>query len=467
MRRRGPPEPSHERGRHLGVVAITRGAGGLAVGGRGTPVEWATLMRRLPADDMLEVRLKTDRIPPDLVERLAGQLIAFHLQIAGPCPRQPDSSTDKQIQILTDNLAELRPFAGAPLSRVQLDLVELGIRSFLDRERGLLEQRGQDGWIRDGHGDLRAEHICVERDQIQIFDCVEFSSAIRCADIASDLAFLLVDLTRLGAAEIAAELEARYRAAGVDLPRSLLRVYQAHRALVRVKANCLAMANQVATDQGPGDDIRAHLNLATWAALTFEPFLVVMTGLSGTGKSTVARSLAQATGAALYATDAVRKQLAGVIGAAAADWDAGIYSSAWTDRTYARLEELARESLRAGRPVILDGTFLDSDRRRAAAAIGAEVGVPVFLVETVCDEAIVAARLDARSRAGQSMSDATRATHQRQRMLMDERKPGVPEGVRSVTVDTSEGRSAELDPVLLSLRETGVLKTHPAPGEGG
>ena len=209
----------------------------------------------------------------------------------------PLGSAETTAAVLTDNLAELRPFAGSILAPVQFGLVERAMRGFLAAHQDVLAARAASGWVRDGHGDLRCEHICLETDgAVQIFDCIEFNPAIRCADVASDLAFLLMDLDRLGASGVGTEVLRLYRDGGIDLPDRLVRLFRAHRALVRAKVDCLTIA-------GGGEDParrtrRAveYLDLATAAVLTVRPVLIAMTGLSGTGKSTVARRLARALG---------------------------------------------------------------------------------------------------------------------------------------------------------------------------
>jgi aminoglycoside phosphotransferase family enzyme/predicted kinase len=445
-------------GVYLGVVPIVPVPGGFAVDGQGTPVEWATLMRRLPADGMLDRILAASTTPPDLDARLARRLITFHQQTAASCAGEAYGAAPALAAVLTDNLDEVRVFAGTRLGPVQLGLVDEAMRTFLADQADLLASRVAGGWIRDGHGDLRPEHVCLEGDdETQIFDCVEFSPAIRCADVASDLAFLLMELDRLGAHDIAAGLEDRYRAAGIALPPSLLRLYRAHRALVRAKVDCLTLDNQHLEHPGLAARVRAYLNLASRAALTQRPFLIAMTGLSGTGKSTVAAALAEATGAALHASDVVRKELTGVSGGAAAAWGEGIYTGEWTDRTYRRLQADAAAGLAAGRPVILDAAYLDGDRRREVAAIGQRAGVPTLLVETVCDEETVAARLAARAARADSPSDATLQIYRQQRAEIARNPPLVPSGTIAIGVDTTKYRPDLLDPILAALVRTGAI----------
>ena len=133
---------------------------------------------------------------------------------------------------------------------------------------------------------------------VQIFDCVEFNRDLRCADVASDLAFLLMDLTRLGTSEVATSLLGGYREAGMDLPDELLRLYSAHRALVRAKITCLQLPGQSREGQRSWRRRRTIWTSPPRGA-DGEASLVAMTGLSGTGKSTVARRLARALGARL------------------------------------------------------------------------------------------------------------------------------------------------------------------------
>lgn len=444
-------------GVYLGAIPITADGMHLTVDGEGDPVEWATLMRRLPAAGMLDQLLATEGAPADLADRLARRLIPFHRDLAGACGRREDGSARALAGVLTDNLSELRPFAGTRLAAVQLGMVDEAIRAFLAANAELLAGRVADGWVRDGHGDLRAEHVCLDGDGVQIFDCVEFNPAIRCADIASDLAFLLMDLDRLGAGEVGRALEERYRDAGVPLPSSLLRLYRAHRALVRAKVDCLTLSTEHQLHPGLSDEARTYLNLATRAALTVRPFIVVMTGLSGTGKSTVARALAEATGAVLHSSDTVRKDLAHPAGETAADWGEGIYTRKWTDHTYQRLHDLAGHDLTAGHPVILDATYLETERREDAASLGSGAGVPVLLVETVCDERTAAARLAVRAARHDSPSDATLDTYRRQLEVLAADPPAVPEGAAAVILDTADRASGLLDPVFAALAETGVI----------
>lgn len=439
-------------GVYLDIVPIIRAGEGLRVGGEGEPLEWATLMRRLPSAGMLDATLRSGSVPAGLGRRLAKRLVPFHRDLSPVCGRGADV-VSAATRVVTDNLDELAPFAGTFRGSAQFDLIATAVRGCICNHGALLQARAAEGWIREGHGDLRCEHICLEPpDEVQIFDCVEFNRDLRCADVASDLAFLLMDLTRFGAEDAGAALLVAYRDAAIPLPDVLLRLYWAHRALVRAKVACLKLKNVDTEATALAVKAADYVDLAATAALTARPMLIMMTGLSGTGKSTVARRLSRALGAPLFVSDVVRKELAGAEGAAPAAWQEGIYDPAWTQATYAHLFALAEAQLVRGVPVILDAAFLTTEQRRGAAAAATRCDVPLVVVETVCDEETVATRLAARANEGTSPSDATLATYQRQRAAVTGAPPLVPGGALAVRVDTSGEIPNSLDSVWTALR---------------
>ena len=444
---------------YLSIVPITHQGDGYSVDGNGPVVEWATVMRRLPADRMLDALLACGLAPNDLADRLAERLIPFHRDAAPPCDPATVGSAAAMTAVVTDNLNELVEVGAGSASRQQLALVTTAMRALVEENLAPLEQRVVDGWIREGHGDLRAEHVCLEQNgAVQIFDCVEFSQAIRCADVASDLAFLLMDLERLAAADVAAQLEERYREAGFDLPHEHIRLYRAHRALVRAKVACLTLPS--ANDEDRIElrrGIADYLNLATRAAVTAKAFVIVMTGLSGTGKSTIAEALSRATGASLVATDKVRKELAGSDAPAPSTWQSGRYTQTRTERTYDAVFERAWEVVLAGRTVILDGSFLAPARRERAAELARAQSAPLVIVETVCDEEVALERISARAAKGTSRSDATADIYRRQRDELVSSPPPVPSDAVLVQVNTSSDAPADLGPTLTALRAAGAL----------
>jgi aminoglycoside phosphotransferase family enzyme/predicted kinase len=439
---------------YLGVAPITQETDGLAVNGGGPVVEWATLMRRLPATAMLDALLKDGHVPADLGDRLADRLVPFHARHAPAFPGTADALAQVTVGVVLENLDELAAFPVAP---IESGLVSRVMHEYAPEHAALFRDRADAGQVRDGHGDLRCEHICIEPGRpVQIFDCVEFSPELRCVDVASDLAFLLMDLDRLGAATAAARLLARYRGAGFDLPDGLLRWYWAHRALVRAKVWCLRDPDGLAF----ADRAVAYLHHAARQVLTVRPALVCMSGLSGTGKSTVARQLAAALPVAIRSSDQVRKGLAGVTDSSASAWEQGIYSDAWTDATYDKMFDEAAAILDAGQAVVLDATLLEDMRREQAVAVVETHGVPLVLVETTCDDIEVRRRLLARASHGTDPSDAGIAIYERQLTRLRDEPPAVPTGAIHVTVDTTLPTAALLEPVVDALSREAIVLPH-------
>lgn len=458
-------------GLYLGVVPIVRDAGGYRIGGEGDEgraVEWGTWMRRIDDRQLLDGLLQRGEIPARLADRLADRLVPFHRDRPPEGGGDPDATLTTLLAVVSENLDEVGAFAGHPLPPRELATIDRAMRAFIDARRDALRERVVEGWVREGHGDLRCEHVVVPPEgPVQVFDCVEFNRDLRVADVASDLAFLLMDLFRLGApvGEIHRLVE-RYTEAGVTLPAGLLRLFWMHRALVRAKVHGLRLAEM------QGDDWSSvarkavdYVHVAHRQAITLRPALIAMTGLSGTGKSTVAEAIVRATGAGHAVADIVRKQLAAVDGPAGAAWGEGIYTPAWTTRTYERLFQIAAEHIARGSTVVLDATFLREDLRASAADVAREAGVPFVLVESTCDDAVVRERLAARQRAGTSPSDATEAVYRRQRERFLADPPAVPPGALHVRVDTTPDGLVSIDPVLRAMEVAGIIV--PGIREGG
>ncbi len=182
---------------YLGVVPIVRDAMGYQIGQDGEEdyaVEWGTWMRRIDEGHLLDGLLRRRDVPPRLGDRLADRLMPFHRDRPPEGQDDPEGALDALLKVLADNLDEVSISAGEELPSYELSTVDSAMRGFIEEHRDVLRQRVLDGWVREGHGDLRCEHVVVPPDgAVQVFDCVEFNRDLRVADIASDLAFLLMD----------------------------------------------------------------------------------------------------------------------------------------------------------------------------------------------------------------------------------------------------------------------------------
>jgi len=434
---------------YLDVLPVTRATDGtLALGGAGTVVEDVVWMRRLPAAAMLVHRLAAGTVPPGTIDALAALVATFH---AG-APTGPEIAAHAAPERLAGQWAEelqsVVPFTGDLLAAEDREVLADFGPTFVRRHETLLRARVSAGRIREGHGDLQAQHVCVVdspvRDAepplaagIYVFDCIEFSHAFRCNDVASEIAFLVMDLECLGHPEVARDFAAAYAAAAGDpLVPVLLPFYACYRACVRGKVEGLASREAEVGAAGraaAAAQARRHFALATryaWAA--DGPAVIACCGLSGSGKSTLAAEVAAVTGFALLATDVLRGRDPGP--AASAPYGAGRYTATARSATYRALCAEAEVTLAAGRGVVADATFMERTARTRLAAIARRARVPHVFVECRTAEDAVRARLTARE-AAPSASDARWETYLAQRTDWQPLGDGEPH----LSVDTTDG----------------------------
>lgn len=404
---------------YRGVVAVCPRDGGFALAPEESAgaIEYAVHMRRLPADRMLTSLLDRNAVTTDLIDAIAARLAAFHA--VADCGPEVARGGDPAViaTLLEDDFHEVDAFHGDTISAADDEAIRRFCRDFLRRHDALLRRRRAEGRIRDGHGDLHAEHICCT-DGLVIYDCIEFNPSFRHRDVAADMAFLAMDLVYHGRADLADRLVARYAELTRDAELSTVApFYACQRAYIRGKVDILKSVEAEVGAEARADARQsavAHFALAyryTWA---YTPRLVVVVGLSGTGKSTVAAALQARTGFIHVNSDTTRKRLAGV--PLTARPGAELYTPERSARTYAAMYAAAAEALAAGRGVIIDATFQRRTDRDAARAVARRAGVPILFVESTCPEDEVRRRLAERARRGDDASDADWEIYQQQRM---------------------------------------------------
>jgi aminoglycoside phosphotransferase family enzyme/predicted kinase len=371
-------------------------------------IEYAVEMRRVAEDRSLAALAAGGGIERSQVEAVGRRLARFHAEAA--LAPTGSRAVDALVASLEENFATLREAGAGALGADRLDAAERFTRAFLAAGRERLEARERAGCVRDCHGDLRAEHVIVPASgDLYVYDCVEFDPALRRIDVGADLAFLVMDLTRLGRESAALRLIDAYRHAGGDPgDDSLLGFYAAYRAWVRAKVACLR-----ALELGEGDRERAErqaearelLDLGhrfAWRAR--QPLLLVVAGVAGSGKTTLARRLAELSGWTRVSSDLTRKRLAGIAPTERAG-EAG-YSAEMTARTYVEMGRAAAEEMRARGAAIVDATFHRRGERAAFEDGLGGSGTPRLLVECQAPPELLLARVRERARQSGRVSDA-------------------------------------------------------------
>ena len=375
--------------------------------------EPCVVMRRLPEERLLSAMAAAGEDLDGPVHAVAGRLATFHESAARVTATSPDDGPRTVRERWAGAIEQLRPRVDDPAARTALDEIDdLASRWCLGRA-ALFRARLDDGFVRDGHGDLRAENIFVLDDGPRILDCIEFDDDLRRIDVATDLAFLVMDLRRLGrAADAEALVEEYERASGTSVPRGLLDHDVAYWALVRAK-----VAHLRATQGEPSAGAQAAEleSLALDQLRRARVRLVVMGGLPGTGKSTVARDLAAAIGWAVVSSDQVRKELAALPATARTGdpYGAGLYRPDRVAATYTEMLRRARRCLEHGRSVILDASWSRSSDRADAASLAIVSDAALHEIRCTVDEAVAHDRIVTRSQAGTDASDADLAIARR------------------------------------------------------
>ena len=395
------------------VAPITRrDGGGLALGGRGEAVDWVLVLRRFDRTLEFDRLAAAGTLTPALAAQLARVVARFH---AGEKPVAGFGGARGIADILAENRTEFARQA-AVLAPADAALADAACREAFTPLATLLDARAAAGRVRRCHGDLHLGNVVLIDGAPTLDDAIEFSDEIATIDVLFDLAFLLMDLEmRATRAHANAALNAYLEEAPEDAGLAALPLFLALRAAIR--AHTRAAASQAQGDPARrerlAEDARRHLASVRAMLERPAPRLIAVGGVSGTGKSTLARALAPgfggACGAVILRSDVLRKRRAGV--PATEPLPAERYTKAESEAVYAAMFQGAETLLAAGRAVVLDAVFLRPDERAAAAALARRLGLRFDGLWLEAPREVAASRIA--SRSGDA-SDATASVLARQ-----------------------------------------------------
>jgi uncharacterized protein len=394
---------------YLGLHAVTRRANGtLALDGDGRVLDWVVEMRRFAQSDLLDRLAEARQLTPLLMRDLTDAIVSFHegAEIVGD--RGGRASIDETIVENDANLLLSSP----PLDRGEIAALAAASRGALAAVERLLERRRLEGKVRRCHGDLHLRNVVLFEGRPTLFDCIEFSDAFSCIDILYDLAFLVMDLTHRGLADLASLVLNRYLDLTADLEGlPALPLFLSARAGVR--AHVLGALHRQNPTAEALKDAQSYLSLAAAFLRPHPPLLIAIGGLSGTGKSTLAQALAAglppAPGARVIRSDVLRKRLFRV--APETPLPRHAYDMATNQRVYDGLRDQALAALAAGYSAIVDAAFLRTEERDRIAETAAEAGASFLGLWLEAPAETLAGRIDARRG---DASDADLAVLERQ-----------------------------------------------------
>ena len=375
---------------YLGVVDV--------VGEAGHPIDHLVDMRRMPPDRRLARCLERGEDVEDALRAIAHAIAALHERSPHRSDHDDEAAEPAVLRRWSDGFDQVRHLVHDSTIAKRMGTMEVLAIRYLTGRRPLFAKRIEDGWIRDGHGDLQAEDIFVLDDGPRILDCLEFDERYRWGDVLADVAFLAMDLERLGHPELAGSfLDLHRELCGDRWPRTLAHHYIAYRAQVRAKVELLRAAQH---DAPPAAATHEYLDLAIAHLEQAQVRMVLVGGSPGTGKSTVAGALGDRLEAVVLRTDEVRRRV-----------DIGApddrYSPEAVTAVYLETFLEARRLAGFGEHVIIDATWSSGLHRELARRVAAEARCDLIEVQCTLPQDEALARLRTRAATGDDPSEAT------------------------------------------------------------
>jgi hypothetical protein len=411
---------------YLGVLPLYRKEDRYSFAGSSGAVivEYAVKMKRIPEEKLLSHFIGQGALLYGAVGQTGEVLAHFHRE-APVHRRGPYGGIEAVRTNCEENFDQIEPHLDVTIDRQFYDQLVSSTRDFLDGHENLFRKRKGDGFVREVHGDLHSQHVCLTHPPI-IFDCIEFNKRFRIGDVLEDIAFLLMDLDYRGRFDLSAAISNAYfshipEAADADL----LQFYKTYRAVVRGKIEGFtadALQDDQAARKAAIRRAREYFGLARyylgqWGS-PFNP--VVVMGVSGSGKSVIARDLF--AGSVVLKSDELRKTLAGVPPEehVYVEYGTDIYGPDLTKRTYRMMLEEAVVQSSKGKRVIVDATFLSADLRLEFYGRCIAEGLSPFFVYCFAREAILRRRIKRRMAEAHDVSDAHPAVLERQLRVAEE-----------------------------------------------
>jgi len=394
---------------YLGVLDVSRD---------GEAVDHVVEMVRHPTERRLSNLLDDPGIGAHL-EAVARLVAELHARTRGDATLAPVAGAGPTARMWRDELDGVAPFVGSVLDADEAAMVDELVAACIEPRAAMFEQRVGAGAGVDGHGDLQAEDIFIVGQRPQILDCLEFDDQLRQGDAVADVAFLAMDLERLGRPDLAPVFLDHYRRLSGDRwPPALEHLHIAERAHVRCKVACL---RHLGGDAEAADVARSLHRLALGHLRRARPLLVVVGGAPGTGKSTLARELAVRLDAVVLSTDELRGAVVGDGSAHSGPLDdpadegavdeggvdEGHYRPEAVSRVYTELLERATRSLSLGERVVLDASWTSEEQRTRARSVGRAARAATVELCTVAPLEVTEARIERRRREGTDASEAT------------------------------------------------------------
>lgn len=430
---------------YVDVQPVTAENGNMRLGGDGRIVEYAVRMHEFEASQELSSQLERGTVTPEDMAGLAVLIAEFHRR-AAIARLESEYGTHETVEseILGNLTTLLQHLIDGESSKAIARLGAWSKRA-LAVLAPLIADRKHSGAVRECHGDLHARNIVRWQQRWLPFDCIEFEPKLRWIDVMSDVAFLFMDLVARSRPDLAHAFLSRYLEQSGDYEGlGVLRLYAAYRALVRAKVDTLGAENSaVETARSLRARVAGRVNVAARLIDPQQPVLMIMHGVTASGKSWLSERLVSAINALRVRSDIERKRIADLasLERTSAGVGEGIYAAESSLRTYERLLRCGQFGLRAGFNMIVDATFLGAAERGRFRQLAIEQRCNFLIISCHASRSVLDARIEARARTGLDPSEATLPVLEHQLATQQALTPQ--EQPHAVLVDTSSPTSAE------------------------
>ncbi len=424
---------------YLDVVTITRRAGGVRVGGSGEIIDYAVRMKQFETSQELSELLKRAEVTAQEFVGLAKRLAQFHENASKASANTDYPHTTDLRDVVLGNLAILQSHLGADTKLPELKFLADWIHDYLRDSLPQLRMREELGFIRECHGDLHARNVVRWRGELLPFDCLEFDPKLRWIDVINDAAFLVMDLASYDRNDLAfAFLNAYLQHTGDYDGVRHLPFYAVYRAMVRAMVDGLGAELDPAHRQEFQNRLRVRVKTAVAFVKRPTATLIIMHGLSGSGKSWLSEQLIPRICAVRVRSDLERKRLAGAHPSPirGGGLEQGLYDPQFSRRTYARLLECAEACLSAGVNIIVDAAFLVGAERRPFRDLALRRGWPFIIVLCEANRGVLVERINKRQQLHLDPSEADVAVLDWQ--LRNTEPLSAEERSHAVVVDTTQ-----------------------------
>ncbi|MGB0205309.1 MAG: AAA family ATPase [Neptuniibacter sp.] len=430
---------------YMSVIGIGGSAEKPILGADEGIFEYAVKMQQFIAHNRLDLLLQNHQFDPNWIDMLAEQIAEFHHRIPIVAQDSPWGEPDTIWEVVSDNFLHITDTIDhiEDWSKVQ-QLAQYTAQQYRNLTE-LIQKRKAEGHIRECHGDLHLANITLFKDELRLFDCIEFNLQFRWIDTINDLAFLLMDLEANGEFRWANRCLNRYLEICGDyhaLP--LLNFYKAYRSMVRAKVSVLGDMHDIKT-------LRRYLRLTDYYARERKPVLFLMHGISGSGKSHLSQQLVDQTDTIRIRSDVERKRLYRDLSLKGEKVD--LYGPQMNALTFNHLLDTSSDLLRNGYSVVVDATAIRHRTRQSYIELAEKLKVPIRIIACECEVKLIEARLRKRVSEGSDASDADIAVMQDQ---LDHLQP-ITEEEEALTIRVNTDDDDAISRLLEQLRQQEVI----------